>query len=177
MMALAPGLHMARELPAEQQALPVLKVLYRNTNRIQESGGREHEVLHPVTAAIRPEGAAAGEWLREAVRSKDAARAEAAFAAVAANPEDALDALLYEVQDETEVHRIALPYRAWDLFGLIGREHATTMLRQSVRYCVKAESWSGRGRSRELLPKLMEEHRLLDAYQAPDCRMMDGWTN
>src|SRR5678815_2531316 len=36
MMALAPALHMAGEFPAEQQALPVFKVLYRNTNRIQE---------------------------------------------------------------------------------------------------------------------------------------------
>ena len=29
-------LQMAQELPEEQQALPVLKVLYRNTNRIQD---------------------------------------------------------------------------------------------------------------------------------------------
>lgn len=174
MMALAPGFYMAQELPVEQQPLPVLKVLYRNTHRIQESGGREHEVLRPVTAAVRPQGVDAGEWLREAVRSKDAGRAEAAFAAIAGTPEDALDALLHEVQDETEVHRIVLPYRAWDLLGLIGREQATTMLRQSVRYCVKAESWGGRNRSRELLPKLLEEHRLLDAR--PGTRLAeDQW--
>lgn len=78
------------------------------------------------------------------------------------------------VQDETEVHRIVLPYRAWDLLGLVGREQATTMLRQSVRYCVKAESWGGRNRSRELLPKLLEEHRLLDAM--PGTRLAeDQW--
>ena len=35
MMALAPALHMAQELPPEWQPLPVFKVLYRNTNRIQ----------------------------------------------------------------------------------------------------------------------------------------------
>src|ERR1051326_4022364 len=46
MMALAPSLHMARELPIALQPLPVLKVLYRNTNRIQEKGGRKEEVLH-----------------------------------------------------------------------------------------------------------------------------------
>src|SRR6185503_20164072 len=43
MMALAPALHMAQELPKELQPLPVFKVLYRNTNRIQERGGRKEE--------------------------------------------------------------------------------------------------------------------------------------
>src|SRR5262245_8195314 len=38
MMALAPAFHMAQELPEARQALPVFKVLYRNTNRIQEKG-------------------------------------------------------------------------------------------------------------------------------------------
>src|SRR5688500_16194874 len=50
MMALAPGFHMATGLPADEQPLPVLKVLYRNTNRIQESGGATREVLHPLPA-------------------------------------------------------------------------------------------------------------------------------
>ena len=48
MMALAPAFHMSRELPEARQPLPIVKVLYRNTSRIQESGGRAHEVLHPV---------------------------------------------------------------------------------------------------------------------------------
>src|SRR5262249_11416994 len=51
MMALAPAYHMSRELPREKQALPILKVLYRNTNRIQEHGGRKGEVLHVATPA------------------------------------------------------------------------------------------------------------------------------
>ena len=50
MMALSPALHMSRELAAPHAALPVLKVLVRNTNRIQEHGGRKDEVLHPVVA-------------------------------------------------------------------------------------------------------------------------------
>ena len=37
---------------------------------------------------------------------------------------EALNELLYTVQDETEVHRVVLPYRAWDLLDLIGQEHA-----------------------------------------------------
>src|SRR5881396_2266046 len=68
MMALAPALHMAQELPSGSQPLPVFKVLYRNTNRIQERGGRKDEVLHPVKPATLPEGCAGGEVLREAVR-------------------------------------------------------------------------------------------------------------
>jgi hypothetical protein len=164
MMALAPGFHMAQGLPTEQKPLPVLKVLYRNTNRIQESGGRSREVLRPVQPATeaRPEGMDAGAWLRAAVREKDVDKAERVFAAVATTPEDALDAVLHEMHDDTEVHRVVLPYRAWDLLGLIGREQATTLLRQSVRYCAKAENWSRGRECRELLPKILAEHKLLD---------------
>src|SRR5206468_4563808 len=51
MMALSPSLHLSRELPEAQQPLPVFKVLYRNTTRIQEHDGRKDEVLHPVPLA------------------------------------------------------------------------------------------------------------------------------
>ena len=142
MMALAPALHMSKELPAELQPLPVLKVLYRNTNRIQERGGRKEEVLHAVKLATLPEGRAGGEVLRDAVRSKNVSSAEQTIAALAQRSADeAFNGLLFAVQDNTEVHRVVLPYRAWDLLQLIGKEQALALLRQSVRYCVKAESW------------------------------------
>src|SRR6185437_3424886 len=51
LMALAPAYQMSRELPEGRRALPVLKVLYRNTNHIQKVGGRSHETLHPVEPA------------------------------------------------------------------------------------------------------------------------------
>src|SRR5947209_8107546 len=42
-MALAPSYHMAQELPTERQALPVLKVIHRNSRFIQgEGGGHDH---------------------------------------------------------------------------------------------------------------------------------------
>src|SRR5216684_225884 len=63
MMALAPALHMAQELPAESQALPVFKVLYRNTKRIQERGGRKEEVLHLVKPAAALTTGSGGELL------------------------------------------------------------------------------------------------------------------
>jgi hypothetical protein len=165
MMALAPSLHMAREFPEPLQPLPVFKVLYRNTNRIQEKGGRKEEVLHPILPAALPDGRAAGELLRQAVHKNDVLEAERTFAAAAqGSPEDALNQLLLAVQDNTEVHRVVLPYRAWDLLDLIGKQQAHTLLRQSVRYCVKAESWGGAKSSepRTLLPKILEQHHLLD---------------
>src|SRR5213596_2510495 len=70
MMALSPSLHLAGELPEAQRPLPVFKVLYRNTNRIQEKGGRKDEVLHPVKPAMLPESRPGGELLREADRRK-----------------------------------------------------------------------------------------------------------
>jgi len=180
MMALAPSLHMARELPDALQALPVFKVLYRNTNRIQEKGGRIEEVLHPVKPATLPEGRPGGELLREAVRRKDVNEAESAFAALARlGPDDALNHLLYAVQDNTEVHRVVLPYRAWDLLDLIGKEQAHTLLRQSVRYCVKAESWPGSAKwdePRTLLPTLLERHKLLDRTPG-DRKAEDNWVD
>jgi hypothetical protein len=175
MMALAPALHIAQELPVELQPLPVLKVLYRNTNRIQEAGGRKAEVLHPVTAAATLGTGSGGELLREAVRDKNVERAEQTFARLASGaPEDAFNDLLVAVQDNTEVHRVVLPYRAWDLMGLIGKQQAHTLLRQSVRYCVKAESWprsTSEPDSRKVLPELLEAHHLLGA--SPGSRQVD----
>ncbi len=166
MMALSPALHMAGELPEAQAALPVFKVLYRNTSRIEAHGGRKDEVLHPVTPAPLAAGQSGGEVLREAVHRKDVIAAEQTLAALAQqSPEEAFNQLLHTVQDDTEVHRVVLPYRAWDLLDLVGKEQAHTMLRQSVRYCVKNEYWSAaaeRSEPRVLLPKLLEEHRLLE---------------
>jgi hypothetical protein len=166
MMALAPAFHISQELPKERQPLPVFKVLYRNTNRIQEHGGRKGEVLHPVKPGGFSEGRAGGEVLREAVRSKDVEKSEQIFAAIAKNSaDDAFNQLLFAVHDHTEVHRVVLPYRAWDLLSVIGKEQAHTLLRQSVRYCVKAESWQYNANANEprtLLPKLLEEYKLLD---------------
>ena len=171
MMALAPAYHMAQELPKERQALPVFKVLYRNTNRIQERGGRKEEVLHVVKPAT------GGASLRDIVRQKDMSAAEQFFAGVAQrSPEDAFNEVLEAVHDDTEVHRTVLPYRAWDLLGIIGRQYAHTLLRQSVHYCVKAEAWQHESRNKEraLLPKLLEEHKLLGRSPG-DKKAEDKW--
>jgi hypothetical protein len=175
MMALAPALHMAQELSFELQPLPVFKVLYRNTNRIQERGGRKDEVLHAVNPSVGSTTDLGGEQLRDAVRHRDVNEAEQAFAKLAQrSTDDAFNNLLFAVQDNTEVHRVVLPYRAWDLLGLIGKDQAHTLLRQSVRYCVKAESWprnSNSDKPRTLLPALLESHKLLG--RTPGDRLAD----
>ena len=178
MMALAPAYHMARELPTERQPLPLLKVLYRNANRMQEVGGRKHEVLHPVRPAADSGARASAEAIRDAVHRKDAAAAEATLAALAAaKPEDALEGLLPTVEEQLEVHRVVMPARAWDLLGIIGREHAHTLLRQSVRYCVRAQHPNSVGQfagARALLPKLLDQYKL--PGRAPGRRAAeDGW--
>src|SRR5947209_4018850 len=180
MMALAPAFHMAQELPKEMQPLPVFKVLYRNTNRIQEHGGRKGEVLHAVEAKNLESGAN-GEILRQAVRSKDVNKAEELFAAISRDSaEDAFNQLLFAVQDNTEVHRVVLPYRAWDLLGMIGKEQAHTLLRQSVRYCVKSErDWNHTAeidRPRTVLPQMLDQYKLVGralGTRQPD----DSWVD
>jgi hypothetical protein len=178
MMALAPAFHMAQELPKDLQPLPVFKVLYRNTNRIRERGGRKNEVLKLVKPGAVSESQPLGERLRDAVRQMDGAQAEAIFAAASQHAApDAFNDLLYAVHDTTEVHRVVLPYRAWDLLGLIGKNQAHTLLRQSVRYCVKNEAWArkyGRVECRTLLPKLLEEYKLLGRTPG-DRRAEDKW--
>ncbi len=164
MMALAPSFHMSREMPEKSRPLPVFKVLHRNARRIQEFGGRKKEVLHPVEAKPVPDGKGPGEVILDAAHRKDMAAAEQAFAATAAGgPDDALNQLLFAVEDCLEVHRVVLPYRAWDLLPIIGREHAHTLLRQSVHYCVKNDSPNYRSHyngARTLLPKLLDQHKL-----------------
>jgi hypothetical protein len=158
----------------------VFKVLYRNTTRIQEKGGRKEEVLHRVEPAEASAGPSDDEGIREAIRRKDVDTAERTLATAAQHStEEAFNQLLYAVEDHTEVHRVVLPYRAWDLLDLIGKEQALTLLRQSVRYCVRAENWPSsvrQGEPRTVLPKLLEEHKLLE--RQPGTRQAeDDWVS
>jgi hypothetical protein len=163
-MALPPALEMARELPENKRALPVLKVLYRNCARIQEHGGTKNEVLHPVAHA---ETSLTGESLQAATRSADFNKAEAVFAVTKPDAaREAFDALQYAIQDEIDVHRVVLSWRAWTMLDIAGKEYAHSLLRQSVRYCVDAEkSRIDRKRApagiRELLPKLFDQYKLM----------------
>jgi hypothetical protein len=165
-MALAPSLHMAGELPEERRPLPVLKVLHRNTRRIQEFGGRKKEILHPVAAPTLPAEGSGGEILRQATCNADMDAAERTFAGMAKGPVgEAFNHLQFSIQDEVDVHRVVLAWRAWVILNVAGKNQAHTLLRQSVRFCVaQEEELRKRGRQPEIrtvLPKLLDQYRLI----------------
>src|SRR5438874_232609 len=167
-MALVPAYEMTRRLPAERRPLPVFKVLYRNTGRIQDFGGVKQEVLHPVEAGEVPAGREGGEVLRESTRKADFDGAERTFAALVKQQPvgEAFNHLQFAVQDEVDVHRVVLAWRSWALLGLTGKEQAHTLLRQSVRYAVRTEqSIVDHKRQvpeiRAVLPKLLDQYKLV----------------
>jgi hypothetical protein len=161
-MAFGPALNMAEMLPEKEAALPVFKVLYRNTHRIAEHGGRASEILRPVTlAGTGPVDPAA---LLKAIEARDVGEAERLFAAMSERDDaEAFDVLLEVVREGIEVHRTVLPCRAWEMRTLVGEAHASVLLRQSLRYCLNAESqrraeWEEPGR---ILAAALEKHGLL----------------
>ena len=164
-MALVPALQMAEELPKDQQPLPILKVLYRNSARIQEQGADRQDALHPIAAAEHVGSGATP--IRDAVRAVDWNAAESQFAALTERSVDeAFNHLQYEVQDEVDVHRVVLSWRAWAMLDVAGEAYAHTLLRQSVRYCLDAEQRMhdkqyAPSPIRDLLPQLLDEYKLL----------------
>ncbi len=176
-MALAPAYHMSRELPKAEAALPVFKVLYRNTNHIQGLGGHNHEVLHPVVPLALAEGKSGADALIAAARGRDKEKAERTFAALAGGSLDqAYNDLLSIVQDNINVHRVVLAWRAWALLDLTGKEHAHTLLRQSVRFCCDEEQHYRETALRALLPTLLDRYKLVSqtpGEKKPD----DAWVD
>jgi hypothetical protein len=162
MMALVPCYAMARELPAAEQALPVLKVLYRNSTCLAHAGGKE--VLRPVAAGKLDRAKPGPEALRAVVRKRDLRAAEQTFAALAGTADAALDGVLCPVEDDVDVHRVVMLARSWELLDLVGKEQAHTLLRQSVHFCIQAEGHdpaAPRRACRTVLPKMLEAHKLL----------------
>ena len=185
MMALAPAYHMAQELPEERRPLPVFKVLVRNAGCLQGHGGAHGaDTLRPVKPADLPADKSGADAVREAVERKDMAAADRTFAAVlrAGKPIDAFNQLLPSVEEELEVHRVVLPHRAWALSGIIGMEYAEVLLRQSVHYCVRNAFGGGgnnqrtRPAARVVLPKLLDQYKLVGRPSAPSRRRTPGWT-
>jgi len=178
-MALRPAAVMAGALPEREAVLPVLKVLHRNATRIHAAGAASRDAIFPLDPAGESGDAAD---LRAAERAADMPRAEAIFATLARDDAAAaFDSLQSLVDEEEDVHRVVLAWRAWDTLSLTGPEHAHTLLRQSVRYCVDVErrrAAAGYPVSpiRDLLPRLLDEHRLLDRPPG-DRRADDAWVD
>lgn len=187
-MALGPAFAMSQELPETHRALPVLKVLYRNTDRCHQFGGHGKEMLHPVEPVATANTHLTGEDLRKATRAADNTAAEATFATIMQLPAgEAYNHLQYAVEDEVDVHRVVLAWRAWSTLDLTGKEHAHTLLRQSVRYCVDSERYR-RDKSmaeyearinspthiRQVLPRLLDQYSLL-SKPLGSRRVDDAW--
>jgi hypothetical protein len=166
-MALIPALEMANNLPSDRKALPVLKVLYRNTDRIQQFGGSSSEVLRKIDASKHEGTQHASQALQAATRKADFDAAEQIMASLAnESPQKQFNHVQPPVQDVADVHRVVLAWRAWMAIDLVGEQHANTLLRQSVRYCLRASEdriqdgkpdpqlWT-------LLPKLLDQYKLL----------------
>jgi hypothetical protein len=160
--------------------LPVLKVLYRNSSRIQEQGAQHHDTLQPVQAAESVDARRGGEQLRAAVRAVDWDTAEARFAALAKGPAgEAFNHLQFAVQDEINVHRVVLAWRAFAMLDLCGQSNAHTLLRQSVRFCLDSEQIQRNNNHptpavRAVLPRLLDQYHLL-SKPLGDRKAEDDW--
>lgn len=179
-MALAPSLQMSKELPENMRALPVLKVLHRNARFIQSAGGHEHDAMHLLDHEAASHGITDAKALREATRQADQAKAEQTLAAfVSKSLDDAYEQLQACIEDEVDVHRVVLSWRAWETLDLTGKEQALTLLRQSVRYCVDAERQRITNKRpepgvRATLTKLLDQHHLM-REKIGTRQADDGW--
>ncbi len=179
LMALAPAWSMANEEGNRSEAaLPVLKVLYRNSNRLKERGPGP-DTMGPLPSIPVSSENPASSSVRDAARAKNLQKAEQLFAPFTnQGPNFGLDALMEMVDDGAEVHRTVLVAKSLELSGFVGTPNAHTLLRQSVHYCVKNEASTGYvQQSRELrqvIPALLERHHLLTASKGGR-RMDDAW--
>ncbi len=166
-MAMLPALAMSKQLPTERQSLPVLKVIYRNSQQCQSHGGASKATLMALHAAEHSAEGDMGLNIRAACRNGDMNEAEKLFGSLAnASPEQAFNALQPAVQDDINVHRFVFAHRTYGLIGLLGKEYAHTLLRQSVRQMVDFELEHKRHNHpdnpiRALLPSLLDQYKLV----------------
>ncbi|HEX6882405.1 MAG TPA: hypothetical protein VF530_03430 [Planctomycetota bacterium] len=163
LMALVPSLELARRMPGPLAPLPVLKVLHRSTRFIHDAGHAQADELLPLADDEANTGT--GD-LVASLRTRDLARAEQALAREGrASPARAHEELQTVVRDDADVHRVVLAWRAFDLARLTGPEHAVTLLRQSVHYCIEQDGQrAARGQAPKeigaLVAELIEAHGL-----------------
>ena len=145
MMALSPGLPDGRAScpPSATAAAGAQGALPQHQ---PHPGERRPEDRGPPPGRARPsrrQAAPGGEALRDAVRRKDATdgRSDASPHSRSGIRRRCASTTCCRGAGRTPRSTASCClYRAWDLLDLVGREHAHTLLRQSVRYCVKAET-------------------------------------
>ncbi len=160
-MALAPSFAMAQELPERQRALPVFKVLHRNSRTMGSGPGRRADRLSEVKPAEIKGDKPIGQQLVELTRAKRIPEADQLLVAdINRSLDDAYNDMQTMVQDEVNVHRVVLAWRSWETLAFTGKDHARTLLRQSVHFCCD-ESGNLNNPIRTVLPKLLEKHGLM----------------
>jgi hypothetical protein len=113
--------------------------------------------------------------MREATRARKLAQAEQIFASLPGTPEQTYDDVQLLIQDDLNVHRVVLAWRAWEVVDFIGKDHARDMLRQTVRFCSDPRHTNpGVHPIRTVLPRLLDAHKLIAAK--PGAKQVDdGW--
>jgi hypothetical protein len=166
-MAMLPALEMSNQLTSNRQPLPVLKVLYRNAQQIQNVGGASKTTLHKLDAqeAAKHANGDLGEQIRNACRKVDVPLGESLLATVGDSPLDAFNALQPAMQDDLNVHRFVFAHRTYGLVGLLGKEYSYSLLRQCVRFCANHEQSridhkQPESPIRTILPKLLDQFKL-----------------
>lgn len=171
-MALCPSYAMAMALPENERPLPILKVLYRTSTYIHGARCTNNDHLASIEPAKLDTGTAAGEQMRQAARARNLPQAEQIFAALPGTAEQTYDDVQLMIQDDLNVHRVVLAWRAWEVLDFIGKDHARDMLRQTVRFCSDPRH-SGRGGHpiQTVLPRLLDNYKLLAAK--PGSKVVD----
>jgi hypothetical protein len=165
-MAMLPAWGMASALTVDRRPLPVLKVIYRNSQQIQQYGGADKKTLRERHAAEEATVENAGIAIRDACRVADVETGEKLFSAFEKAPlEDAFNALQPAMQDDINVHRFVFAHRTYGLANMLGTEHAYTILRQCVRFCTsheknRIERKGAESPIRALMPKLLDQYKL-----------------
>jgi hypothetical protein len=165
-MAMLPALEMSRQLSTARQPLPVLKVLYRNAQQIQNMGGASKTAMLALHAAEHAAEGDLGVQIRDACRKTDVELGEKLLAKAGDSPLDAFNALQPAVQDDLNVHRFVFAHRTYGLVGLLGKEYSYSLLRQCVRQCVDFEKQHltykhAESPIRALVPKLLDQYKLV----------------
>src|SRR5262249_20181093 len=114
-MALCPSYAMAMALPEKERPLPILKVLYRTSTHIHGPRCDHADHLAKVDPVKPDAKASPAEQLRTATRARKLAQAEQIFAALPGKPEQTYDDLQLLIQDDLNVHRVVLAWRAWEV--------------------------------------------------------------
>jgi hypothetical protein len=174
-MALCPSYAMAMALPEAERPLPILKVLYRTSTYIHGAHCADADHLDKVEPVKLDDRTPPAEQLRDATRARNMAQAEQIFTALPGTPERTYDDLQLMIQDDLNVHRVVLAWRAWEVLDFIGKDHARDMLRQTVRFCSDPRH-SGKGGHpiQTVLPRLLDAYKLLSASPGSK-KVDDAW--